>query len=80
MFTISLSLTNFLQPTFSEFAKDFKNHVRGFKKIFDSPEPHREALPGEWAKKLDKFQKILVLRCLRADKVGFSWNKNPIMC
>jgi dynein heavy chain len=28
-------------PKFSKFAKDFKNHVEGFKKIFDSLEPQR---------------------------------------
>lgn len=27
----------------------------------------REPLPGEWDTKLDSFQKLLVLRCLRAD-------------
>ena len=29
----------------------------------------REPLPGSWDTDLDDFQKILVLRCLRADKV-----------
>lgn len=27
----------------------------------------REPLPGEWDTKLDSFQKLLILRCLRAD-------------
>ncbi|XP_074644244.1 dynein axonemal heavy chain 1-like [Tubulanus polymorphus] len=54
---------------FSEFPEDFQNNVEGFKKIFDSPEPHREELPGNWKERLDNFQKIIVLRCLRADKV-----------
>lgn len=27
----------------------------------------REPLPGEWDTELDSFQKLLVLRCLRAD-------------
>lgn len=28
---------------------------------------NREALPGEWDTELDSFQKLLALRCLRAD-------------
>ncbi|XP_076826201.1 dynein axonemal heavy chain 1-like isoform X3 [Clavelina lepadiformis] len=56
-------------PKFSEFAKDFKYHLEAFKNIFDSAEPHRESMPGSWNNKLDDFQKIIVLRCLRADKV-----------
>jgi len=56
-------------PKFSTFAEDFSNHLEGFKRIFDSGEPHREPLPGDWDTELDSFQKILVLRCLRADKV-----------
>ena len=28
-------------PKFSEFADDFKNQMDGFKRIFDSTEPHR---------------------------------------
>lgn len=28
---------------------------------------YREPLPGEWDTILDSFQKLLVLRCLRAD-------------
>ncbi|XP_078481026.1 dynein axonemal heavy chain 1-like isoform X3 [Ciona intestinalis] len=56
-------------PKFSNFAKDFANHLDGFKKIFDSIEPHREDLPGCWNDDLDDFQKIIMLRCLRADMV-----------
>ena len=29
----------------------------------------REPLPGSWDTDLDQFQKIIVLKCLRADKV-----------
>ncbi|KAG7477961.1 hypothetical protein MATL_G00075170 [Megalops atlanticus] len=56
-------------PTFSHLAESFPQHVAGFKAIFDSSQPHREPLPGEWNTKLDSFQKLLVLRCLRADRL-----------
>ena len=28
-------------PKFADFAEDFPNHLTGFKKMFDSAEPHR---------------------------------------
>uniref|UniRef100_A0A667ZX08 Dynein axonemal heavy chain 1 n=1 Tax=Myripristis murdjan TaxID=586833 RepID=A0A667ZX08_9TELE len=49
--------------------KSFSTHMRGFKTIFDSSQPHREPLPGEWNTKLESFQKLLLLRCLRADRL-----------
>ncbi|XP_067444208.1 dynein axonemal heavy chain 1 isoform X2 [Thunnus thynnus] len=52
---------------FSDLAKTFTEHLQGFKRIFDSNQPHREPLPGKWDTELDSFQKLLVLRCLRAD-------------
>lgn len=52
---------------FNTLAESFPTHLQGFKLIFDSNQPHREPLPGEWDTKLDSFQKLLVLRCLRAD-------------
>ena len=39
-----------------------------FKLIFDSSEPHREKLPGHWSE-LSLFERLLVLRCIRPDKV-----------
>uniref|UniRef100_H0V0D2 Dynein axonemal heavy chain 1 n=1 Tax=Cavia porcellus TaxID=10141 RepID=H0V0D2_CAVPO len=62
-----LALSNL--PTFSSFSSDFVKHHKVFRAIFDSPEPHREPLPGIWDQYLDQFQKLLVLRCLRGDKV-----------
>uniref|UniRef100_G3TQL9 Dynein axonemal heavy chain 1 n=1 Tax=Loxodonta africana TaxID=9785 RepID=G3TQL9_LOXAF len=62
-----LALSNL--PAFSSFAQDFVKDLSKFRAIFDSIEPHREPLPGIWDKYLDQFQKLLVLRCLRGDKV-----------
>ncbi|XP_014674130.1 PREDICTED: dynein heavy chain 1, axonemal-like [Priapulus caudatus] len=56
-------------PNFTDFVDDFENCAVGLRAIFDSVEPHREALPGEWEARMQPFQKILILRCLRADKV-----------
>ncbi|XP_009915551.2 dynein axonemal heavy chain 1 [Haliaeetus albicilla] len=54
---------------FSGFANDFAANLVAFRAIFDSPEPHRQPLPGKWEAELDAFQKLLVLRCLRGDKI-----------
>jgi dynein heavy chain len=55
--------------SFAKFAEEFGQFSDGFKKIFDSTEPHKEPLPGHWQTDLDSFQKLLVLKCIRADKV-----------
>jgi dynein heavy chain len=40
-----------------------------FKKIFDATEAHLEKMPGEWEEKLTSFQKIIILKAIRLDKV-----------
>lgn len=60
-----LGLSNL--QNFTKLAESFPEHLKGFKQIFDSNQPHREPLPGEWDTNLDSFQKLLVLRCLRTD-------------
>ncbi|RZF38666.1 hypothetical protein LSTR_LSTR003472 [Laodelphax striatellus] len=62
-----LSLGNL--PVFKDFAESFSENAKGFKQIFDSAEPQRMPLPGEWNSKLDDFKKMIVLKCLRPDKV-----------
>ncbi|NXR16043.1 DYH1 protein, partial [Semnornis frantzii] len=54
---------------FSGFDSDFVANLVAFRDIFDSPKPHRQPLPGKWEAELDAFQKLLVLRCLRRDKI-----------
>ncbi|XP_006892361.1 PREDICTED: dynein heavy chain 1, axonemal [Elephantulus edwardii] len=62
-----LALSNL--SAFSSFSSDFVEFLPEFRDIFDSLEPHRKPLPGIWDEYLDQFQKLLVLRCLRGDKV-----------
>ena len=40
-----------------------------WKKIYDASEPTKVELPPPYDKKLNAFQKIVILRCLRPDKV-----------
>ena len=40
-----------------------------WKRIYDSIEPHQEPLPKSWKDRLEQFQSLLILRCLRPDKV-----------
>ncbi|ORX87075.1 hypothetical protein BCR32DRAFT_215666 [Anaeromyces robustus] len=57
---------------FNGFLDDFKLNINEWKKIYDSQDPHLCALPGEWEEKLNQFQKLLVIRCLRPDKMAAS--------
>nr|XP_023023767.1 dynein heavy chain 7, axonemal-like [Leptinotarsa decemlineata] len=56
-------------PAFKGIIKHFTSHVKEWKKIFDSGEPQDCPLPAPWDKKLNDLQKLLLLRCLRFDKV-----------
>ncbi|XP_056381079.1 dynein axonemal heavy chain 1 isoform X2 [Hyla sarda] len=54
---------------FNNIKEHIIQHQEEYQRICDSSEPHRESLPGELDQKLDSFQKMLILRCLRGDKV-----------
>jgi len=56
-------------PAFSKIHTAFKKLESGWKKIYDSNEPQHVELPGEWNTKLTSFQKMVVLRCVRPDKI-----------
>jgi len=56
-------------PKFVDFAKNFGNDIDRWKEMFDSATPHREEFPPMWQESLDSFQKLLVMRSLRYDKL-----------
>ncbi|XP_074037842.1 dynein axonemal heavy chain 1 isoform X2 [Leptinotarsa decemlineata] len=54
--------------SFQKFVTTFAENVSHYKRIFESQEPHRFPLPAS-LKTLTPFQKIVVLKSLRPDKV-----------
>ncbi|KAM9851167.1 dynein axonemal heavy chain 7 [Aulostomus maculatus] len=45
-------------------------HLRNeWKKVYDSPSPHQTQFPNQWQDRLSQFQRMLVIRCLRPDKI-----------
>jgi len=49
--------------------KYFIQNEGEFKKIFDSGTPETEPLPGDWDSKLNSFQRMIVLKAIRIDKI-----------
>uniref|UniRef100_A0A1I8HSD8 Dynein axonemal heavy chain 7 n=1 Tax=Macrostomum lignano TaxID=282301 RepID=A0A1I8HSD8_9PLAT len=57
-------------PRFRGIQKTFAAQQKRWLTVYDSPEPHHEPPPSEWADKLaDPFPRLCLLRCLRPDKV-----------
>lgn len=51
-----------IEAYFIEFHKKFK-------KIYDATEAHKEKMPGEWEERLNRFQKMILIKCIRGDKI-----------
>ncbi|CAF4763844.1 unnamed protein product [Pieris macdunnoughi] len=56
-------------PTMNQFVMDFPEHTKFFKTYYDAWNPHKLPYPKPLDTQLDPFQKLLVLKCLRPDKV-----------
>ena len=54
---------------FKKFRKSFESNLESWHAYFDDKEPQKATLPKPWDKDLNDFQKMIVLRCLRPDKV-----------
>lgn len=45
---------------------------REWKRWFKTSDPENQPLPGEWDAKADELRRMVLLRCLRPDRVGFA--------
>ncbi|XP_060786498.1 dynein axonemal heavy chain 7-like [Neoarius graeffei] len=55
--------------SFKGLRKDLALLKDGWKNVYDSTDPHHTPFPGEWKEKLGQFQRMLLIRCLRPDKI-----------
>ncbi|XP_078488802.1 dynein axonemal heavy chain 7 isoform X2 [Ciona intestinalis] len=53
---------------FQGIRKKFPAYKEQWKTIYDSTDPHNKTPPGDWAE-LVEFHRMMVLRCLRPDKI-----------
>jgi dynein heavy chain len=58
-----------LNEHFAGYSDHFEKNADQYKHIYDSAEPQNELLPEPWRSKLSTFQKLLMLRTLRPDKL-----------
>lgn len=56
-------------PAFKKFRESFTETIKIWQKIYDSINPHTEKLPNPWNDLLTDFQKLIIIRCLRPDKL-----------
>jgi len=59
-------------PAFSGLREDFACFEAKFKEIYDSADAHQVPLPARWGEQLNNFQRMCILRCLRADKISLA--------
>ena len=58
-----------MQWLFIFFREHFIKNLSKWSEYYNAKEPHNEELPEPWNKELNDFQKMIVLRVIRPDKV-----------
>ena len=54
---------------FSALPQDLDQQAKRFKEWYELERPEEAGMPGEW-KKMAEFPKLLIIRCLRTDRMG----------
>eukprot|EP00397_Hematodinium_sp_SG-2012_P000063 GEMP01000063.1.p1 GENE.GEMP01000063.1~~GEMP01000063.1.p1 ORF type:complete len:2825 (+),score=742.06 GEMP01000063.1:2672-11146(+) len=55
--------------SFKGFVQSFEQTLREWEKWYSAAEPEKEPFPGEWDARLDPLEKLIVVRCIRMDRV-----------
>jgi len=64
------ALKDITEPVnFATLPSDMDQQAKRFKEWFELERPEDVGMPGEW-KKLPEFAKLLIIRCLRTDRMG----------
>lgn len=56
-------------PQLKGFMEDFQEKVSKWHEYYDAAEPQNQHLPAPWHERLTDFQRMMVLRCIRPDKL-----------
>ncbi|XP_023213823.1 dynein heavy chain 12, axonemal-like [Centruroides sculpturatus] len=54
---------------FDNFIESFQDHLYNWQEVYETKDPCSYPFPQPWQEKLKEFQKMLILRCLRPEKV-----------
>jgi len=57
-------------PAFFDARSYFRDNLSEWRAYYDDMAPHEAELPQAWNERLKDFQKMIVLRCIRPDKVS----------
>lgn len=49
--------------------ESFEKNVGDWRRYYDERQPHEAELPPPWQTRLNEFQRLIALRCVRPDKV-----------
>jgi len=56
-------------PAFEYIADNVTDSIEQWREVYDCAEPHTVMLPNAWSSKTNSFQRLCILRSIRADKV-----------
>ena len=64
---------------FSDFTNSFSKNINSWKNFYDLMNPQDSPLPEHWEIKLTPFQKLIVIRLIRPDKLTAKVMNNFIL-